>query len=52
MELLRASLQGTPWRIRWLRRAGSPADGRRQARTFHAHPRSAAEEIDVLAVLE
>jgi SAM-dependent methyltransferase len=52
VELLRASLQGTPWQIRWLRRAGSPEDGRRQARAFHPQPRPAVEEIDVLAVLE
>jgi len=52
VELLRASLQGTPWRIRRLRRAGSPEDGRRQARAFHPQPRPAVEEIDVLAVLE
>ena len=52
MELLLESLRGTPWRIQWLRRAGSPEDGRRQARTFYPHPRPAVEEIDVLAVLE
>lgn len=51
MEMLRESLLGTPWRIRWLRRAGSPERGRRQARTFQPRPLSAVEEIDVLAVL-
>jgi SAM-dependent methyltransferase len=51
VELLCASLRGTPWRIRWLRRAGSPEHGRRQVRTFHPRPVPAVEEIDVLAVL-
>jgi len=51
-ELLRASLQGTPWRIQWLRRAGSPEKGRRQAVIFHPFPPAAIEEVDILAVLE
>lgn len=49
LELLRASLRDTPWRIRWVWRAGSPDRGRRGARGFLPNPRPAVEEIDVLA---
>jgi len=52
LRILEQSLRGTPWRIRWLRRAGSPERGRRQARAFQSRPLPAVEEVDVLAILE
>jgi len=51
-ELLRTSFTGTPWRIKWLRAAGNPDCGRRQAKSFRIRHNSAVEEIDALAVLE
>lgn len=50
MDILRESLRGTPWRIRWAGPAGSAESGRRQARSFHRTAAPAAQEIDVLAV--
>lgn len=40
------------WRIVSTESAGSPKDGRRQARQFNARVRQPIEEIDVVAILE
>lgn len=49
LALLRESFRGTPWQIQWVKPAGSPDHGRRQAKSFALNPRSSVQEIDVLA---
>lgn len=51
VKLLKASLEGTPWRAITLRRAGSASTGKRQSEHFVVSG-SAIEEFDVWARLE
>ncbi|WP_304458043.1 DNA modification methylase [Alicyclobacillus sendaiensis] len=52
VEVLRASLRGTPWKERRLSDAGSASNGRRQADQFQFVRSRAALEVDLYASLE
>lgn len=50
-QLIRRSLEGTGWRITYIKRAGNASSGKRQSSQFGDSSASAIEELDVWAKL-
>lgn len=49
-EIIRGSLDETPWKIKEIKNAGVPKKGRRQADTFISNSKEPIREIDVIAI--
>ncbi|WP_341895557.1 DNA methyltransferase [Ferrovibrio terrae] len=52
LEVIRDSLEGTPWRIVTARSAGAASEGKRQVNTFYSGAPKAVTEIDLWAYLD
>jgi hypothetical protein len=51
-EIIKSSLQGTPWRLSTIVNAGTARQGKRQADNFVSQPRAPPVEFDAWAVRE